>query len=235
MTGSTAGGSPTGTVTFAACGPTANPAPCNSPNVGPATAALGPQSGNRSLASARITPGTTGWYCFLDRYNGDGTYTSVSDNDTATECLDVTSGSGGSSTPTVTSMVSPAQIALGATTTDTVTVTGQASGGSPTGSVSFFVCAPTSSPTRCTSPNKGIATVALSPQSGNKSVAALTVQVVSGTGWFCFLDQYNGDSHYTTAIGNDPSTECVDVTASASAMSAGHSPRLALRIRVTPI
>jgi len=53
-----------------------------------------------------IIPGAPGWYCFLDTYNGDGHYAPVSDNNTATECLHVTStpASGiamGSATPTV--------------------------------------------------------------------------------------------------------------------------------------
>jgi len=212
VTGSTAGGSPTGTVTFGACGPTSTPTPCTSPNVGSATAGLSPESGNRSVASATITPGTTGWYCFFDQYNGDGTYTSVTDNDTATECLDVTGGGGGGSTPTVSSSVSPSTIALGNTTTDTVTVTGNSTGGSPSGSVSFYVCGPSSGATPCTSTSEGIATVGLTAESGDRSVASLTVQVVSSTGWFCFLDQYNGDGTYTSASDNNSSTECVDVT-----------------------
>jgi hypothetical protein len=33
----------------------------------------------------------TGWFCFLDEYSGDANYQAVSDNDTATECVDVTS------------------------------------------------------------------------------------------------------------------------------------------------
>ena len=212
VTGSTAGGSPTGTVTFAACGPTTTPTPCTSPNVGSATAGLSQESGNRSVAGATITPGTTGWYCFLDQYNGDANYTSVSDNDTSSECLHVTSGGGGSFTPTITSALSKTQISPGGTTTDTVTVTGNATGGSPMGSVSFYVCGPTSSATPCTSTNNGLATVGLSAESGDRSVASLTVQVESNSGWFCFLDQYSGDANYTPVSDNDTSSECLHVT-----------------------
>ena len=35
-------------------------------------------------------PNGTGWYCFLDQYSGDSNYKPVSDNNTATECVDVT-------------------------------------------------------------------------------------------------------------------------------------------------
>jgi hypothetical protein len=90
--------------------------------------------------------------------------------------------------------------------------------------VSFYVCGPTSSPTPCTSTSDGVATVGLSPESGNRSMASLTVQVESGTGWFCFLDVYNGDANYTSASGNDASTECVHVTSSSSTRHAGNAP-----------
>jgi hypothetical protein len=96
VTGNATAGSPTGTVTFAVCGPTALATPCTAPTIGPATAELSPESGDRSVASATLSPGAPGWYCFLDQYSGDGNYTTVSDNDTATECLEVT----GSSTST---------------------------------------------------------------------------------------------------------------------------------------
>jgi hypothetical protein len=98
VTGNSTHGSPTGTLTFAACGPTASAAPCTSPNIGPQTAELSPESGNASYAQAVIGPGAPGWYCFLDVYNGDANYTSVSDNNTATECLDVTSSSAAAGT-----------------------------------------------------------------------------------------------------------------------------------------
>jgi len=217
VTGSSAGGSPTGTVTFGACGPTTTPTPCTSPNVGSATAGLSQESGDLSVASATITPGTTGWYCFLDQYSGDAHYTPVSDNDTSTECVDVTSGGGGTLTPTIASALSNSSVSPGGTTTDTVTVTGSATHGSPTGSVSFYVCGPTSGPAACTSMGDGLATVGLSAETGNRSVASLTVGVESGSGWFCFLDQYGGDANYTPVSDNDASTECVDVTSSSSA------------------
>jgi hypothetical protein len=178
---------------------------------------LSQESGDLSVASATITPGTTGWYCFLDQYSGDAHYTPVSDNDTSTECVDVTSGGGGTLTPTIASALSNSSVSPGGTTTDTVTVTGSATHGSPTGSVSFYVCGPTSGPAACTSMGDGLATVGLSAETGNRSVASLTVGVESGSGWFCFLDQYGGDANYTPVSDNDAPTECVDVTSSSSA------------------
>ncbi|HXQ62340.1 MAG TPA: hypothetical protein VN796_08395 [Acidimicrobiales bacterium] len=216
VTGKAAHGSPTGTLTFSVCGPTAKAAPCTSPNLGPVTVGLTEESGNRSVASVGIQPGSPGWYCFLDQYSGDANYSAVSDNDASTECLDVTGGGGGS-TPTITSAVSPSSIQYGNTAIDTITVTGNASGGSPTGTVTVYACGPTSSATRCTSPNIGPAVVTLSLESGDRSTGSATIDPGS-PGWYCFLDQYNGDSHYSTVSDNDPATECLDVTSGANSV-----------------
>jgi hypothetical protein len=205
-------GAPTGTVTFGVCGPTSTATPCASPNVGSATVGLTTGAKKHSTASVSFSPNSTGWFCFLDQYGGDAHYKPVSDNDTSTECLHVTSGGGGQATPGISSALNPASITVGSTTTDTVTLTGNATKGSPTGNVTFYVCGATSSPTPCNSTANGLAIVGLSSESGNRSVASLTVQVESGTGWFCFLEQYSGDSNYKAVSDNDSSTECVHVT-----------------------
>jgi hypothetical protein len=220
VTGTTAGGSPTGTLTFSVCGPTAQAMPCTSPNVGSATAELSSESNNRSVASGTLDPGTPGWYCFLDQYNGDAHYTSVSDNDTATECLDVTSSTTGPITPTLTTVLSSPSIPFGATATDTATVTGTTAGGSPTGTLTFSVCGPTAQAMPCTSPNVGPATAELSPESNNRAVASGTLDP-GAPGWYCFLDQYNGDAHYTAVTDNNTASECLDVTGSSTAGARG--------------
>ncbi len=219
VTGKPAAGSPTGSVTFYVCGPTAKATPCTSPNLGPVTVGLSSESGNRSTTSITIQADTPGWYCFLDQYNGDANYTAVSDNDPATECLDVTNGGGGS-TPTITSSVSPSSIVLGNTAIDTITVTGNATGGSPGGTVNVYACGPTATKTPCTSPNIGPAVVTLSPESGNRATGSATIDP-GAPGWYCFLDQYNGDGYYTTVTDNDTATECLDVTNGAGTAHAG--------------
>jgi hypothetical protein len=60
---------------------------------------LSAESGNRSEAGVQINPGAPGWYCFLDQYNGDSHYSVVTDNDTSTECLHVTSSGAGANQP----------------------------------------------------------------------------------------------------------------------------------------
>ena len=213
VTGTAAKGSPTGSVTFGVCGPTAVATKCTSPNAGSAVVGLSTGSNHRSSASVTVNPGSTGWYCLLDTYSGNTHYKTVSDNDTATECLDVTSGGGGGPyTPTIKSALSPSTTTLNGSSADTVTMTGNAKAGSPTGSVSFYICAVTSVPTACTSPNLGPYGVELTSESGNHSVAQITIESFSTTGYYCFLDEYSGDSNYNPVSDNDSSTECLDVT-----------------------
>ena len=50
-----------------------------------------------------------------------------------------------------TTVPSSPTIALGAAIHDGATVTGNAAGGSPTGTVNFYACGPTVTPTSCTS------------------------------------------------------------------------------------
>jgi hypothetical protein len=216
LTGNATAGSPTGYVTFYACGPTSGPVACTSPNFGPTSVELTSESGNKSYASVSIQPDSAGWYCFLDEYSGDSNYKAVSDNDTSTECLDVTSGGGGGTyTPTIKSALSPSTVPYGESAVDLATVTGNSTAGSPTGYITFYACGPTASAAACTSPNVGPASVEVSPESGNRSYASVTINP-GGPGWYCFLDEYSGDSNYVAVSDNDPATECLDVTGSAA-------------------
>ena len=60
------------------------------------------------------------------------------------------------------------------------------------------------------------ATAGLSPESGNRSVTDVTVAPET-PGWFCLLDEYNGDGNYKVVTDNDTATECFDATNTASA------------------
>ena len=140
VTGNDVAGSPAGgTVTFYECGPTPNPTPCTSMahQVGsPVTVA--PAGGDISTAtSAALTANSTGYWCFgsyYSGYSGGQVYQASSDTSSA-ECFDVTKGTtSNKTTPTNT------VIALGQADTDSALVTGNAAGGSPTGSVTFYEC-----------------------------------------------------------------------------------------------
>jgi hypothetical protein len=216
VTGNSADGPPTGTVTFSVCGPTTSATPCTVTNAGSATVELNAVTDDQSQAGVSFEPSSSGWFCFLDQYSGDSNYQPADDNDTGTQCLDVTgSGTGGTSTPTLSTSLSSPSVPVGSSAVDTATVTGNATGGSPPGTVTFSVCGPTTSPAACTSPTIGPAVAQLSPESGNRSFASSTIYPDS-PGWYCFLAVYSGSSYYSSVSDNSTASECLDVTGTSS-------------------
>jgi hypothetical protein len=212
VTGNTAGGAPTGSVSFYECGPDSSPTPCTSTanQVGSAVTLSAGSGDTSSALSAAFTPTSTGTWCFAAVYSGDSNYSGSSDQ-TTDECFTVTAaGSTTVTTPTNSS------IALGNTNTDGVVVTGNAAGGAPTGSVSYYECGPDSSPTACTSTaNQVGSAVTLTAGSGDTSSALSAAFTPTSTGTWCFAAVYSGDSNYSGS--SDQTTdECFSVGLGAS-------------------
>jgi len=114
-------------------------------------------------------------------------------------------------TATVASAPASASITLSSTNADTVTVTGDAKGGTPTGSVAFYVCGPSASAQACTSKADPIGSATLSPAGGAVASASSPSFGPGATGTWCFAAYYSGDSTYQA--GADASTgECFTVT-----------------------
>jgi hypothetical protein len=194
VTGDATFGSPTGSVTFYACGPTSTPQPCTSTadQVGsPVNVTANGDGLTSSATSASFTPTSTGYWCFAGDYSGDSNYASSADN-TTDECFDVTPAS-------TTTVAAPAtsSIALGQGQTDIATVTGNAAGGSPTGTVSFYECGLTGVPERCTSTANQIGgPVSLTAEAGNKSTATSASFTPNAEGYWCMAAVYSGDPNY---------------------------------------
>ncbi|HMK63676.1 MAG TPA: Ig-like domain-containing protein, partial [Acidimicrobiales bacterium] len=186
---------PTGKVTFYSCGE----------NVDPCTSAtwtelnqvtLGTGTGNTNVAtSASFTPTSTGTWCFAAVYSGDSNYTGSSD-DSTDECYDVSPGS-------TTNITTPANatINLGQVITDLSTITGNAAGGSPSGSVSFYVCGPYyNTPGSCTSQSDQVGSaVTVSSGSDDTSTATSATFQPTTVGYWCFAADYSGSSQYQTS------------------------------------
>jgi len=209
VTGDATFGSPTGTVTLYECGPTASPTPCtsqaNQVGSGPVTVTAG--SNNTSTASSvSFTPTATGYWCIAAYYSGDSNY-GASDDSTTDECFDVTAAS--SST---TSTPGAASIVFGNTDTDIASVVGNAAGGAPTGTVTFYYCYAGASPSPCTSTlNKvGTGAVTLTTGANDTSTAASAVLHLADTGYYCFGAYYSGSSNYL-ASSDTAVAECFDV------------------------
>jgi photosystem II stability/assembly factor-like uncharacterized protein len=212
VTGNAGGGAPTGTVTFYECGPTASATPCTSQanEVGTPVTLTAGAGDTSSGSSVNFTAGSLGYYCFGAYYSGDLNYSASSDTSTD-ECFDV-----GKATSMTATTPTHSSIVLGNTNTDSAVVTGNATVGSPTGSVTFYVCQPTATPTACTSQvNQVGSPVGLTAGGGATSTAQSVSFTPTSTGYWCFAGYYSGDSNY--AASSDTSTdECFDVTKAAS-------------------
>jgi hypothetical protein len=205
VTGNAGAPAPTGSVSFSVCGPTAVPTPCTEPTHtlgSPVT--LTPGAGKTATAtSTTFMPSSPGYWCFTGSYSGDSDYVASSENGTD-ECVSVE--------PSITTTPARATVALGNSDTDGATVFGTPTGGTPTGTVSFYVCGPTTTPTACTSQADPVgAAVTLTAGAGDTATAASPAFVPTAVGDWCFAGVYSGGGAYSP--GSDTGTgECVVVT-----------------------
>ena len=207
VTGVTAGGSPTGTVTFYECGPTPTATPCTSTANPVGTAVtLTPGAHHASSAtSVSFTPTSTGFWCFASVYSGNTNYTGSNDT-TTDECFDVTTARTATTTATTNSTIT-----LGQTASDAAVVTGNSSGGSPTGKVTFYRCAPLSAPAPCTSTSTRVGTpIVLTPGANDRSTATSATFKPTSVGYWCFAASYSGDANYNPSS-DTSAAQCVNV------------------------
>lgn len=222
---------PTGSVTFTICGPTAQAAACASgagdaTGLGAVTVSADPSAGADTAAatSADFTPPSTGTYCYLAQYGGDGTLAAASDGSPPSECFTVTA------TPLVdpgfvTTLLSAPALSLGASARDSAVVSGNR--GVPTGSVTFSICKETATSTPCSGGTQ-LATVATATATSTTTAtydlpAADAYRPTSAGSW-CFSAFYSGDATYAPmAAETDPAAECFAVVAPAVAAKSGKS------------
>ncbi len=210
VSGNATYGSPTGTVTFYECGPTASPEPCTSQanQVGSPVAVTAGANDTSSASSVSFTPSSAGYWCFAGFYSGDANYAGSSDT-TTEECFDVTTGTAPSATTTT---LASSSIMLGYGNSDSAVVSGNATYASPRGTVTFYECGPTSSPEPCTSQANQVGSpVAVTAGANDTSSASSVSFTPSSAGYWCFAGYYSGDANY--AGSSDTTTdECFDVT-----------------------
>ena len=210
VAGNADGGSPTGTVSFYLCGPLDSAQGCTSTEnqIGSAVTATAGSGDTATATSDSFTPTALGTWCVHAVYSGDSNYTS-SDDSSADECVTVTKADTHAA-----SQPSEGSIVLGAGgVTDTLTVPGNATGGSPTGTARFFVCGPLPSPSGCTSTGDPVGSdpVDVTPGTGDTATATSVAFTPTGAGSWCFLAVYSGDSQYNGSQ-DGSSGECVTVT-----------------------
>jgi hypothetical protein len=218
VTGNSAQGNPTGSVSFYYCGPSGSPVACSAPShrVGLGVSLTAGANSSSTATSASFTPSSTGYWCFKAVYSGDTNYATSADANSG-ECFDVTpAGSTTQSTPTLSTIVLHANHS----DADSVTVTGIAAVGAPTGSVSFYECGPSAAAAPCTSTtgNQVGSAVMLASSSSTTSVATSAAVTPTAGGYWCFGAHYAGSASYSAS--SDTSTdECFNVTPTLTTIS----------------
>jgi len=237
VTGNQAADTPSGTVTFFLCGPI--PGTSGSCSSGGTNIGTGTLSGSGATATATspdvnasgsaLTPGL---YCFRAEWPGDNNYptplTEFGGSGGTNECFVVQPIP--TTTTTTPSVGSGATTTFGSSVTDHAVVQAVRTGdGTPTGTVTFFICNPTQTiGGACPAPNgtqvgNPVTTQAVggsTPPAASADSGAVTANM---TGTWCFRAVYSpggaNGSNYTGS--SDASTgECftvTDTTASASA------------------
>jgi hypothetical protein len=178
---------------------------------GPVTLTAGADD-TATATSPAFVPSGIGFACFAGYYSGDGTYPSGMDT-TTDECFSVTSDF--VTTP------SEASIALGASDTDASSVTGNATGGVPSGTVTFYACGPTATPVSCTSTADPVGDpVTMTPGPDDTATAVSPAFTPTALGDWCFAGYYSGNyqPNSDTAI-----SECFDVVAVGPTFTSGNS------------
>ena len=235
VTGNNAAATPTGTVTFFLCGPTQSDAGCTSGGTNIGTGSLSGTGATASATSPDVNTAASslsaGHYCFRAEWPGDNHYPgALAENGGASgtnECFTVrtipttvtttpSAGSGGTAN-------------FGSSVTDHAVVAATQTGdGTPTGTVTFFVCNPTqltggACPSGGTQVGSPVTTQAVSGSSPPASFADSDAITANQTGKWCFRAVYTpGGANGSNYTGNsDASTgECFTVTDTTASTSA---------------
>ncbi len=224
VSGDSSHGVPTGTVTFYSCVATSS-AGCTGGTEIPGTAGTpdpAPLSGSGSFTatatSPTIMPSAAGTYCFGAVFNPDGTKYSTSSDDMSGDVVTDECFSVGQAYPGIkTTLVTPSSTSVGNAWSDSATVNGVYGGGAPLGSVTFYTCQASTSPTSsstCTDPTGTPIGTVSSPSTSTSVSATYNLAPTSFTptsvGTYCFYTLYSpSTANYFPVWG--PS-ECFGVT-----------------------
>jgi hypothetical protein len=193
VTGSAGSPAPAGSVTFYVC-QAASGSTCSSGG-SPVGTTASPSSSTGYVSTYSLagsyTPASVGTYCFYTAYTPTGTEPYLAASGPA-ECFTVTQAYPG----ILTTLVTPSSPTVGQSWSDSATVDGVFGGGTPYGSVTFFVCQASSSPTSsatCTDDGTSVGTVTPSSTTDASATFSLlpTTFTPPGVGTYCFYTLYN--------------------------------------------
>jgi hypothetical protein len=219
LTGDSTHGNVTGFVDFYMCGPTTAVAACTAGTQvgGDVILTVGATTPPSSTAtSASVSPTATGYYCFRVLYTPDATagYSPGQSTSTTNECVHVvTLNTTTTSTPQTSAtetgtFTNAASAQIGAWIRDKAVVSDTTT---PTGSIVFHVCGPTTSATACTSGGSLVAENSGAKTSNSTSVTFYSAAIHATTsGWYCFRADFTGTGAFDSS--SDSSTgECIEI------------------------
>jgi hypothetical protein len=236
VTGNQATLTPSGTVTFFLCGPIPAGTSCSSGGTNIGTGTLSGSGAKASTNSPDVntsgSPLTPGVYCFRAEWPGDTNYpaalTEFGGAKGTNECFEVQPIT--TTTTTTPSVGSGGTTAFGSSVTDHAIVQAtQPNDGTPTGTVTFFVCDPTQTVGGACPDGQGtqvgnpVTTQAVSGSSPPASFADSIAVTANKTGTWCFRGVYTpGGANGSNYTGSEDASsgECFtvkDTTASTSA------------------
>ena len=195
---------PTGSVDFYWCGDNVSPCTPTTPGVTADPANPVALVGG-SATSSSFTPDASGTWCYDAVYSGDSNYTGSSDSSPSDECFSVAVAT----SSTVTAPTS-STIMLGLSNSDVATVSGNATYGTPTGSVDFYWCGENVSP--CTPTTPGVTADPANPVALLGGSATSSSFTPDSAGTWCYDAVYSGDSNYNGSSDSNPSDECFTVS-----------------------
>jgi hypothetical protein len=208
-----------GTIAFTLWGPSTTG--CGSQvTAANASVTVSGDSSATNVYSTSYTPTLAGTYHWKAVYSGDSPNTvgASHNGDCSVGAEDVTVGPAGTTTvttPRVGSTPITAPVAVGTSVTDHAVVTGTAAGGSPTGTVDFFVCNPTQVATNGgTCSTGGTAAGSVTPLTAGASSTATAdsnAVVANAVGTWCFRAVYTSNTANYTGSSDSSTGECFQV------------------------
>lgn len=202
-------GTPSGTVTFFLCAPadtTAAGCPTGGTQIGAAVALDSAGTAVSQDTSATMVPGR---YCWRAAYSGDVVYASASHTNATSECFTIMTGSSGPLDATLETVSDPSgeDVLPGSSVVDHATVAGATGGVVPTGTVTFFLCGPTSTTVAgCPTGGTQIGGPVALDAAGAATSSATTSTVAEGR--YCWRAEYSGDANYESLTHTNATTEC---------------------------
>jgi len=236
VTGNQAGDTPSGTVTFFLCSQVPAGSSCSSGGTNIGTGTLSGSGATASATSPDVntsaSPLTPGRYCFRAEWPGDANYpaalTEFGGAGGTNECFTVRTIP--TTTTTTPSTGSGGMTTFGSQVTDHAIVQAVNSGdGTPTGTVTFFVCDPTQTVGGACPDGQGtqvgspVTTQAINGSSPPASSADSSAVTVNKTGTWCFRGVYTpGGANGSNYTGSEDASsgECFTVTDKTASTSA---------------